>query len=100
MENYNYNEDLAKLRARKKLKKLKGFYINLICYCIFIPFIIYINLRYSPEYHWFWYSIGGWGISILFNAWSVFGPELFLGSDWEDRKIKELMDKDKTTTNN
>jgi hypothetical protein len=29
------------------------------------------------------------------HGMSVFGRDLFFGADWEERKIKEFMDKDK-----
>ncbi len=35
-----------------------------------------------------------WGIGLLSHALSVFGPNLFLGKDWEDKKIKQLMEKE------
>jgi hypothetical protein len=33
----------------------------------------------------------GWGIGILSHALQVFG----IGKNWEEKKIKELMEKDK-----
>ena len=36
-----------------------------------------------------------WGIGIVFHAFNVFGMKFLLGNDWEERKIKEIMDKDK-----
>lgn len=35
-----------------------------------------------------------WGIGLLIHAFSVFGTKMFL-KDWEEKKIKELMEKDK-----
>jgi hypothetical protein len=49
----------------------------------------------SPGYWWFLWAMFGWGIGVGFHALGVFGPNLLFGKDWEDRKIKELMDKDK-----
>lgn len=36
-----------------------------------------------------------WGIGLAFHAFSVFGLGFLLGQDWEDKKIKEIMDRDK-----
>jgi len=36
-----------------------------------------------------------WGIGLLVHGLSVFGRNLLFNSDWEEKKIKELMDKDK-----
>lgn len=77
-------------KAKKRVELLKGFYGSLIAYCIVIPFLIYLNLRVSPGFHWFWFPIFGWGLGITIQAFQVFG----LGMSWEDRKIKEIMDKE------
>ncbi len=39
-----------------------------------------------------------WGIGLAFHAINVFGKNIFLGSDWEEKKIKEFMDKNQNTT--
>jgi hypothetical protein len=35
-----------------------------------------------------------WGIGLVFHFLGVFGADVFFGSNWEKRKIKEFMDKD------
>jgi len=89
-----YNEQEAYKRARKKVREIKGFYANLLCYCIIIPTLIYINLRFVPEFHWFWFSAIGWGTGLVFHGISAFGIMPFLGKDWEERKLREFMDQE------
>jgi len=36
-----------------------------------------------------------WGIGLAFHAYGVFGKHLLFSKDWEERKIKEFMEKDK-----
>jgi len=91
----NYTENTAYYRAKKRVEELKGFYGNLISYCIIIPILIFINLKYSPEFQWFWFSAAGWGFGVLMHAFKVFG----YGTNWEERKIKEILDKEKATKN-
>jgi sensor histidine kinase YesM len=86
----DYNENNAYFRAKKRVEELKGFYGNLISYCIVIPFLIFINLRYSPQYQWFWFSAGGWGFGLIMHALKVFG----YSSNWEERKIQEILNKE------
>ena len=50
-----YTEEDKYIRAKKKVDNLKGFYSNLLSYCLVIPFLIFINLMTVPEHHWFWY---------------------------------------------
>ncbi len=35
-----------------------------------------------------------WGIGLLAHGLSVFLPTMILGNDWEERKIKEIMNKE------
>ena len=36
-----------------------------------------------------------WGIGLLAHGLSVFLPGMILGNNWEERKIRELMEKEK-----
>lgn len=91
METQNiYNENLAYQRAKDKVEQLKGFYGNLISYCIVIPVLILINLQSSNNFQWFWFPMLGWGMGLTFHALETFG----YGKSWEERKINELMNKD------
>ena len=86
----NYNENTAYYRAKKRVEQLKGFYGNLISYCCVIPILIFINLTYMPEFHWFWFSAAGWGFGLTMHAFKVFG----YSSNWEERKIQEILSKE------
>jgi sensor histidine kinase YesM len=85
-----YSENSAYYRAKKRVEQLKGFYGNLISYCCVIPILIFINLTYMPKFQWFWFSAAGWGFGLTMHAFQVFG----YGANWEERKIKEILDKE------
>ncbi|MEC4049888.1 histidine kinase [Flavobacterium sp. SUN046] len=91
--NLTDNEDKAYFRAKKRVEELKGFYGNLISYCCIVPILIFINLKYSPQFQWFWFSAAGWGFGVLMHAFKTFG----YGANWEERKIKEILEKNKQT---
>ena len=113
MRNYrNDNQDIGKhenhdqsdfyrqeayLRAQKKVKKIIGFYWHLASYVIINIFLILLVGKGSGN---FW-SFGTfstaifWGIGLFFHFLGVFGANFLFGKDWEQRKIKEYMDKDK-----
>ncbi|MEN9488492.1 MAG: hypothetical protein RL494_757 [Bacteroidota bacterium] len=95
METFNYNENNAYFKAKERVKKLKGFYGNLISYCTVIPILIFINLNYTPEFQWFWFSAGGWGLGLLFHAFETFG----YGKSWEEKKIQEILNNGNEKTN-
>ena len=89
MENF---DKIAYDKAKRKVKEIKGFYANLTSYLIIMPILIFVNLRYTPEFQWFWFSMVGWGVGVIGHAMNAFSYYPFLGRDWEDRKLKELMD--------
>jgi len=89
-----YTEENKYIKAKKRVDNLKGFYSNLLSYCLVIPFLIFINLMTSPNHLWFWWPMFGWGIGIAFHAFGVFNHKIGLGKEWEERKIREYMDKD------
>ena len=96
MNNMMYRDDLENskyVRAVKRVEKLKEFYQNLASYCIVIPFLIFINLRFSPGFHWFWFPMFGWGIGLTFHFLEVNNYNVFLGKNWEEKKIEQLMKK-------
>lgn len=71
------------------------FYLNLIAYIIVMPLLVYINYRVNQwEFPWFLFSMIGWGIGIIFHAMKTFKWNPFFGKDWEERKLKQLIDED------
>ena len=93
----DFHREDAYIRAQKKVKKIVGFYWHLASYVIVNLFLIFLIGRNTDN---FW-SFGTfstpifWGIGLFFHFLSVFGPDFFFGKNWEQRKIKEYMDKDK-----
>ncbi len=85
-----YNEDMAYIRAKDRVKKIKEFYSSLISYCIVIPFLFFINYKTS-DFQWFWFPALGWGMGLVFHGFQTFG----FAQDWEEKKINEIMNKDK-----
>ncbi len=77
-------------RAKERLTELKAFYIMLIGSCLLIPFLIFLNHHFIPEFRWFWFPVVGCLFSIIY-----YGFQLFAGKKWEEKKIRELFEKDK-----
>nr|WP_302578877.1 2TM domain-containing protein [Methanobrevibacter arboriphilus] len=93
MENYDKK---SYYNAKKRVKEVKIFHRSLISYIIINIFLFIINLIFSPGFWWFLFVVAIWGIFIVlqFLRIFVFKNKIF-GEDWEDKKIKEYMDKDK-----
>ena len=90
-----YSEEDKYFLAKKKVGDIKGFYGNLASYVFVNAILIFVNLYTSPEYLWFLWCIMGWGIGVIFHGLKVFGISPFFNKEWEERKIKELMEKEK-----
>ncbi|MEM0517055.1 2TM domain-containing protein [Aequorivita flava] len=80
--------------AKKQVEKLKGFYLHLTIYLLFVPVFIYLNYISRAGFPWALFPICGWGFGILGHASETFNYNPFFGRNWEERKIRELMDKD------
>jgi len=81
--------------AKKRVKELKDFYRNLITYVAVNILLIVINLITSPDSLWFYWVTIFWGIGIVLHASKVFILKgKFLGKEWEEKKIKEIMEKE------
>jgi hypothetical protein len=98
MEN-NYQEEERYFKARKRVEEIKGFYGNLIAYVVVNIGLMVINLLTSSGYLWFFWPLLGWGIGVVFHGMKVFNYMPFFGKDWEEKKIKEFMDKEEQSKN-
>ena len=97
----NFNPDTRYELAYKREKRIKGFYVHALVYVLVNAFIIISTFNRSAigsEVFFKWETFSTaffWGIGLLAHGLSVFGRDLFFGSDWEEKKIKEFMDEDK-----
>ncbi|HMB63989.1 MAG TPA: 2TM domain-containing protein [Eudoraea sp.] len=88
-----YIEDKRYQKAKERVEAIKGFYGNLTAYCIVIPFLVWLNFR-TTDFPWVLFPIFGWGFGLTMHGLEAFGYNPFWGKRWEEKKIKELMDKD------
>jgi hypothetical protein len=97
----NYNPDERYDLAYKRVKRIKGFYIHLLVYLIVNTFIIAANSNNNfigNENFWSFETFSTalfWGIGLTAHGLSVFSRNIFFGKNWEERKIQELMEKEK-----
>ncbi len=92
----SFNKENQYLRAKERVDELKKFYGNLISYVIIISALAALNYWQNGwHYAWFLWAAFGWGIGLAFHASKAFRWNPFFDKDWEDRKIKEYMNKDK-----
>lgn len=86
MEDYD-----AYRRARRRVDAKIGFFIHAAIYVLVNALLIGINLSTSPNYLWFFWPLGGWGVGMFFHAMSVF---LFVeGSAMKQRMIDQELER-------
>jgi 2TM domain len=90
------SEDQRYDRAHARVQALKGFYTHATAYVLVNIGLFVINLLTGGGW-WFYWPLLGWGIGLGIHALSVFGFRGggTWGRDWEERKTRELMDRDR-----
>ena len=89
------DKDIKYFEAKKRVKRIKGFYIHALVFVLVNLFIIVLKLTKSEQDEIHVWGIGFWAFGLAIHGLSVFLPNFIFGSDWEEKKIRELMDKDK-----
>ncbi len=98
----DFNPDERYNLAYKQVKRIKGFYVHALVYLLVNIFIIvssYMKGEIGSETFFEWETFATalfWGIGLLAHGLSVFGRNLFFGQNWEEKKIQEFMEKDKS----
>ena len=100
-------------RAKKKVKAIKGFHGHLWVYILVNVLLLLLRADilsvvtgrevkiYAEEWiHWnilsSWFL---WGIAVLIHGLYVYRHKFGFIKTWEERKIKELMDKEENKNN-
>ncbi len=60
-----------------------------------IAALFLINALSSRAHWWFVWPAVGWGIGIVFHAVATFGLVGVVGRDWEERRLKQLIDEER-----
>ena len=96
----NYYEKERYERAKKRVKQITGFYSHLLVYVVINLIVVVINIQQLKEgeiyFQWGnFFTLVFWGIGLFAHGLAVFMPTMVLGKNWEERKIKEFMEKER-----
>ncbi len=96
----NISEQEKLEKAKKRVEKIKGFYVHATAYVLVNLFLLlaatglfsngFINLHMPGWAHFT--TPFFWGIGLFFHGVGVFKSGVF--KKWEDRKIKEFLEKE------
>jgi 2TM domain len=86
---------------RRRVRRLAEFYRHLAYYVVVCTALFignYFMLHAQPPRAngwWAFFPIVGWGIGVVGHALTVFSPIGFFSLDWEERKVRELVERSK-----
>lgn len=82
--------------AQERVNELRGFYSHLTTYILVNLGLLALNY-YSNQfaYPWALFPLLGWGIGITSHALKTYRINIFLGKDWEERKLQQFMEEEK-----
>ena len=108
--NSNYNEhnshnleELQYQKAAQQVYRIKGFYKHLIVFIVMNIFFVVVKLQKNDPKESVWevlYVTFFWGIGLLFHGLKVFGWSSVIGKNWEQKKIQEILEKEKEINKN
>ncbi len=101
METNEYLEKQRYERAEKRVKALAGFYRHFAVFVIINAVVLAVNyFTLKPNEQFLRFNTFSmaffWGIGIFFHALGTLVPNLFFGIQWEERKITEILSKQKS----
>ena len=84
--------------AQKRVQDERGFYSHLTIYIVINIILLFINTNFSSQGFKSWAQWNLyitpllWGIGLFFHGLKTFNKKIVFGKDWEERKIRELME--------
>lgn len=87
-------QEEALRRARKRVKEMRGWYVSAAMYAVIIPFLWIVNLFIGGKLWAQWPTIG-WGFGLTVHGLTVFAGRSFFGVEWEEKKVEEIMAREK-----
>ncbi len=88
----------AYARARRRVGSMRRFYKHLAVFCVVNGVLLLLYVAAPPGRFQFFRSFwpfGFWLIGLTLHGLAVWGGPLWLGQDWEERKIAEILAREK-----
>jgi len=86
-----YLEDKLYEKAKERVEAIKGFYGNLLSYCVVIPCLAILNYN-TTSFPWVFFPMIGWGFGLTAHGMQAFGYNPLWGRRWEEKKMREYME--------
>ena len=93
MNNVYDDERSAYEAVRARVHEIKLFYSHVLVFLFVNAILMIENFLVTPDHIWFYWPLAIWSVVLIIQAMSTYGASLFFGRDWEERKINELLTK-------
>ncbi|MDP6352828.1 MAG: 2TM domain-containing protein [Alphaproteobacteria bacterium] len=87
-------EAAAEARARAQVQALRSFYNHVAIYAVVNGLLFLIDM-FGGDGVWFYWPLFGWGIVLAIHASRTFRLLPWLSDDWEEDKVRELLDRER-----
>ncbi len=87
-----------KARIRQRIAAMKGFYIHASVFVIVATSLLITNVL-SGKPLWAHWVFLGWGLGVALNGILVFGSAPKTMRQWEEKKMRELLEQEKLDNN-
>lgn len=87
------NEDARVARARSYVRDLREFYRLLGTAALVLAITFTVNYVTNPGRWWFLWVAFGFGVALAFSGFRLLLRGRLFGADWEERKVREYMDR-------
>lgn len=91
------DEEARYERAGRRVKELRALYLHATIFVVVNAGLHAIDFLTSPGVYWAFWPLLGWGVGLAAHAFVTFRWLPLFGPAWEERKIKELMEKRRGT---
>jgi len=71
-------------------------YSHLAVFIVINVMLILVNIFTSPGTWWFYWVTLFWGIGLAFHASLVYGKGKLFSTEWEEKKIQQLIDEEES----
>lgn len=83
-------------RAKERVEEIRGFYAHVLIFVLVNLALLILNLatrRQTDGVLWFVWPLLGWSIALAAHAICVFGVGPFLNHTWEERRIRQELER-------
>lgn len=96
----NDNDEVKYLKAQRRVREIRAFYNTIVTYVLVNILLVIINLITDRHHLWFYWVTLIWGFALIWQGFKIFAfGGTFLGKEWEERQVRNIMSKQDKTNN-